>query len=124
MKIRHFLIAFFITVLTYGVVIAPSEAADGEKIYKKKCKMCHRIKQGVTSRPGPNLFGVVGRVAGTLEGAKYSNEMKNSGITWDEAVLDKFIADPKGLLPAGRMKSKLKGEEDRRAVIEYIKKFK
>ena len=37
------------------------------------------------------MFGVVGRKAGTAKGYRFSKGMKGSGLTWDEATLDKFL---------------------------------
>ena len=40
-----------------------------------------------TTLVGPELNGVVGRKAGSVEGYSYSDANKNSGLTWDEATL-------------------------------------
>ncbi|WP_423790521.1 c-type cytochrome, partial [Lentibacter algarum] len=65
---------------------APAFAGDieaGEKDFKK-CKACHMVvsadgeeiyKGGKT---GPNLYGVIGRVAGSDDGYKYGDGLKDA----------------------------------------------
>ncbi len=61
------------------------------------------MKEG-DNRQGPSLAGIVGRRAGSLPGFNYSPSMKQSGITWDEANLDQFIADPEQVVSGNTMK--------------------
>lgn len=100
-------------------VLAEGDAAAGEKVYRK-CKACHSLEEG-KNKVGPSLYGVVGREAGTVEGYKYSTAMKDSGLTWDEANLDKYLEKPKELVPKTKMAFPgLKKEADRQNVIAYI----
>jgi cytochrome c len=52
---------------------------------------------------GPNLFGVVGRKAGTYPGFSYSSAMKTSGIVWTRAKLDAFLAATQKVVPGNAM---------------------
>ncbi|QCO56977.1 cytochrome C (plasmid) [Pseudorhodobacter turbinis] len=88
---------------------APAFAGDAEKGEKefKKCKSCHEVvaddgtaivKGGKT---GPNLYGVIGRQAGSVEGFKYGDSIVaagEGGLIWDEEQLATYSADPKGFL--------------------------
>ncbi len=99
---------------------AEGDAAAGEKVFAK-CKACHVIDKP-TNRVGPSLMGVVGRQAGHVDGFKYSDAMKDSGLTWDDATLDQYLADPKGFVPKNKMAfAGLKDEKDRQNVIAYLK---
>ncbi len=103
-----------------GAALAAGDPAQGEKVFNK-CKVCHSVEDH-KNKIGPYLNGVVGRKAGTAEGYNYSEAMKNSGLTWDEATLDKYLADPKGVVPHTKMAFVgLKKEEDRQDVIAYLK---
>lgn len=89
-------------------VTAPAfagDAAKGEKDFKK-CKACHMIvaddgteivKGGKT---GPNLYGVIGRKAGTAD-FKYGDSIiaaGEAGVVWDETNIVTYMADPKAFL--------------------------
>ncbi len=80
-------------------------------------------REGVASGPAQN--GVVGSKAGTRPGYNYSAAMKEAGekgIVWDEATLDKYLTDPKALVPGTKMVFPgLKNEKDRQDVIAYLK---
>ncbi len=83
----------------------PAMAADpaaGEKAFAV-CKACHKVGEGAKNGVGPTLNGVVGRAAGSVEGYNYSDAMKNSGITWDEANLAEYLKSPKTKVPGNKM---------------------
>jgi cytochrome c len=96
------------------------DAEEGEKVFKK-CQACHVIDKE-QNRVGPHLVGIIGRKAGSVEGFKYSDAMKESGKVWDEATIDAYLADPKGYIPKNKMAfAGLKKPEERAAVIAYLK---
>jgi cytochrome c len=71
---------------------------------------------------GPNLHGLFGRRAGTLPGFAFSPALRHSGLVWDAATLDAFLADPKRAVPANRMAFPgVRRAEDRRALIDFLK---
>jgi cytochrome c len=82
-----------------------SGAADAEhgKVLFARCKICHAIEANVRSPVGPNLHGVIGRRAGSLEGFQYSAAMKESGLVWDDETLAKYLRDPRGSMPGNKM---------------------
>jgi len=100
--------------------MADGDAAAGEKVFNK-CKACHTLEEG-KNKVGPSLHGVIGRPAGSIEGFKYSSAMTESGLTWDEETLAKFLAKPKDLVDKTKMSfAGLKKEEDIENVIAYLK---
>jgi cytochrome c len=104
-----------------GNVAHAGDVAKGEKVFRK-CKTCHTVEKDGKNKVGPNLFGVVGRKAGTVEGFKYSSAMAESGLTWDEATLNKFLEKPKDLVNKSKMVFPgLRKEDDRADVIAYLK---
>jgi cytochrome c len=99
---------------------AEGDPAKGEKIFAR-CKACHTVEAG-KNKVGPSLAGVVGRHSGSIADFKYSDAMHNANLTWDEATLDKYLADPKGFVPGNKMLFPgLKNEQDRQDVIAYLK---
>jgi cytochrome c len=84
-----------------GAAHAQGDPAKGEKVFDK-CKICHALDEP-SNRMGPHLVGILGRQAGTAEGFKYSDAMKESGVVWDDATLAAYLADPKGFIPGNRM---------------------
>ena len=102
-----------------GAALADGDAEAGKKVFNK-CKTCHTLEAGV-NKVGPSLAGIIGRPAGTVEGFKYSEAMAGSGLTWDAATLDQYLADPKGFVPGNKMAFVgLKKEDDRENVIAYL----
>lgn len=80
------------------------DAAAGLRAFIR-CRACHTIGEGEAHRVGPNLFGVVGRAAGTAEGyEKYSDAMKDSGIVWDDETLAGYLAAPAAYVEGNLMK--------------------
>lgn len=103
-----------------GVALAQGDAEAGEKVFNK-CKACH-VADEPQNRVGPHLVGLFGRQAGSVEGFKYSDAMKESGVTWDEKTIAEYIADPRGYIKGNRMAFVgLKDEEDIEDLIAYLK---
>jgi cytochrome c len=65
---------------------------------------------------------VFGRSAGSVEGFKYSDAMKESGVTWNEETIAAYLVDPRGYIKGNRMAFVgLKKEEDIADLIAYLK---
>jgi cytochrome c len=106
-----------------GQAFAAGDAAAGEKVFAK-CKACHQIGEGAKNAVAPELNGVDGRKAGTVEGYNYSEAMKNSGITWDGASFKEFIKNPKAKVPGTKMIFQgLASEGDQDNVWAYLAQF-
>ncbi len=115
---------------------ATGDAEAGEKEWRK-CKSCHMIvaddgtevqKGGKT---GPNLYGILGRTAGSVEDFKYGESIVaagEAGLVWDEAQFVTYVADPKKFLQEtlddskakSKMSFKLKDAEDAANVWAYL----
>jgi cytochrome c len=78
------------------------DAAAGEKAFVV-CRACHQIGPTAKDAVGPVLNGVVGRKAGTYPGFNYSSANKDSGITWDEETLKKYLANPQAVVKGTKM---------------------
>ena len=98
-------------------------AADAAPAAFAQCGVCHKVEKDGGNGVGPNLHGIVGRKAGTLAGFSYSPGMTASGLTWDEATLDTYLADPRAKVPGTKMS--FAGEKDaakRAEIIAWLKK--
>lgn len=78
------------------------DATAGKTVFAI-CGACHAVGPGAVNKVGPELNGLIGRKAGTAPGYHYSPAMANSGLTWDVATFQKYIADPKGVVPGNKM---------------------
>jgi cytochrome c len=87
---------------TAPAALAAGNAASGAELFKR-CTVCHTATKDGPNRVGPNLFGVVGRKAGTLPGYSYSTGMKNYGVVWSDDSLAKFIASPATVVQGTKM---------------------
>lgn len=105
-------------------VEAPASAANAAPAAFAICKSCHAVEKD-KHLIGPSLFGVFGTKAGDVAGYSFSAAMKASGLTWDEATLDSFLANPMKVVPGTRMT--YAGQSDpakRKEIIEYMKTLK
>jgi cytochrome c len=106
-----------LSLLVSGQALAAADASHGEEVYQS-CQDCHSLD---TNDLGPRHRGVVGRKAGALTDYSYSPALKNSGLTWTEETLDKWLTDPQKLVPGSKMFFHLDAAKDRADVIEYLK---
>ena len=109
----------FAVVLASGPATASGDAEAGAKLFKKKCKICHSTEVGI-NKNGPSLAGIIGRKAGSSDFTKYTG-LKGSEVVWDDDNLDKFLTNPKKFVGAKSMATKVKKEDERDNIIEYLK---
>ncbi|WP_297770335.1 cytochrome C [uncultured Roseovarius sp.] len=118
---------------------APALAADmarGAQIFKE-CRVCHSVVDETGTpvvrggRTGPNLYGVIGRHAGSVPGFHYSTSMVaagRAGLRWNEedfvvyvkdatAYLRDYLDDPDA---RGKMAFKLRDTAKARDVWAYL----
>ena len=106
-----------------GAAVAGGDSVAGETAFRV-CRTCHEIGETARNFVGPELNGVVGRKAGTVVGYNYSDAAKNSGLTWDEATLAKYLKNPRDFVPGTKMTySGMASDEDVANVIAYLKLF-
>jgi len=91
-----------------------------------RCAVCHDNTKGGPNKIGPNLYGVVGKKAGTHAPMfKYSDGLKKSGLTWNAATLDKWIENPRALVPGTMMSFPgLKDPAKRAELVGYLTSLK
>jgi cytochrome c len=110
--------------------LAAGNAAHGGQIFKGTCGVCHLAQphpavSDLAMRIGPNLWGVVGRKAGTAQHFRYSAAMMQSGIVWTPDRLRPYIHEPQKTIPNIRMSFQgLKNLQDVDDVVAYLQTFK
>lgn len=91
-------------------------------ILYKRCRACHTLGEGERNKVGPNLWQVFGRTAGSRDDFNYSSAMADSGIVWTDETLSAYLEHPSDYIPGNRMSfAGLRKEEDRAAIIEYLR---
>jgi cytochrome c2 len=108
-----------------GLIASSAQAQDvsaGERLFKRYCGICHIAEKDSTRRlQGPNLWGLIGRKAGTVEGFRYTDANKNSGIVWTAETLDPYLTDPREVIKGTTMAFVgVKKPDERKAIIEYL----
>ena len=83
------------------VRFASADVGRGENS-AKKCAACHTFGKGEPNRVGPNLWGVVGRPKAS-ENFNYSAAMKAQKGNWTPDDLDRYLANPKAMVPGTNM---------------------
>ena len=96
----------------------PSDAARGKIVFEKRCTGCHAMEG---DREGPRLAGVFGRKAGSIAGFDYSAGLKNSGVIWNEATLEKWLNGPDLMVPDTKMDFYVAKAQERSDLIAYLK---
>ncbi len=115
-----------ITALT-GSALAGGDAAKGKAAFAK-CAICHQVGPGAKTLVGPELNGIVGRKAASVAdyASMYSAGTKKlgaEGFVWTPENIDKWIADPKAMIPDSPMALAFPGIPDaaeRADIIAYL----
>lgn len=112
---------------TDGAGAAPAAAvaaADAKPAAYAQCAACHSVEPGKHGI-GPSLHGVYGTKAGDIPGYAFSDKLKASGLTWDDATLDQWLAGPMKMVPGTKMTYAGMSDPAKRAeIIAYLKTLK
>jgi cytochrome c len=103
-----------------AAVAGDGDAARGKAVFVKRCTGCHAME---VDREGPRLAGVYGRRAGSVAGFNYSAGLKTSGITWNDATLERWLSDPDMVVKDNNMSFEVPKAEERRDLIAYLKQY-
>lgn len=107
-----------------AAVLAQSagDPVRGQRLFIQ-CQACHSLTKDSSGTVGPPLAGVIGRKAASVPGYSYSPALSASGLTWNDATLDKWIEHPNQLVAGTKMIfSGVPNPTDRSSLIAYLKK--
>lgn len=111
--------------------VADAARADGDPVkgkaaFTRQCAICHTTEKDGDNRFGPNLFGVVGRKAGTVPGFRYTNAFKTRAQwEWNEDAIGGWMMFPSTMVPGTAMGA-FQGiaERDRDDLVAYLATLK
>lgn len=93
----------------------------GERLFLQ-CRACHTLRRGEPHTVGPNLAGIFDRAAATADGYSYSAALRQAALVWDEATLDRWLANPSTLVPGTSMAFVgLAAADQRGALIAWLR---
>lgn len=103
---------------------AGGNPGQGEDVFAQECAECHSVREG-KNKKGPSLFAVLDRKAASITDFAYSDSLARSGLSWNDAALDAYIADPRKAVPGGKMKYDGLSDAGARAdLIAYLARLK
>ena len=110
-------------VALFGPTAQAQDTTAGERVFGQ-CRSCHQIGEAARNVVGPQLNGLFGRRAGTVEGYSYSPANKGSEIVWTDDAFRDYIKDPKAKMPGTKMIYAGLKEDGRIAdLIAFLRQF-
>jgi cytochrome c len=128
MVIKRFIGANALGAATMAALCAaiPLRAADdlsaARDLTIRQCSQCHTFEKGDKHGQGPNLFGLLGREAGSAPGFVYSDGFKEAlkGQVWDTALLERWLTDTLAVAPRAQMVYFQDDPKVRAKLIRYL----
>lgn len=92
----------------------------GADLFDGWCSRCHAGAPGQTSF-APNLFGVFGRKAGSIDGFAYSPRITSLDLVWSAETLDGWLFALSSESPTSSFRHLgIQHPKDRAALVAYI----
>jgi cytochrome c len=121
-RIRDLLMAiallFPAAVVSLAFQAGGPDAGQGKELFSRRCSGCHSLD---IDKEGPHLRGLLGRKAGSVPGFLYSDALRNSGILWNEDLLNQWLENPSALVRDNDMEFRVSSADERAALIAYLK---
>lgn len=106
-----------------GPLLASADITAGEKLLKR-CVACHSFEEGGANKVGPQLYDIVNRTIGSVDGFGYSKALEEYAAdkVWTYEELDGFLKKPSKWIKGTAMGfAGLKKIEDRANIIAYMR---
>ncbi|MCZ8260207.1 MAG: cytochrome c family protein [Beijerinckiaceae bacterium] len=117
-------LVFSVAALALTPVAAKAQDAEAGGRVFAQCRTCHQIGEGAKNGVGPQLNGLFGRKAGSVEGYSYSNAYKALDKVWSEENFSVYIKDPRGVTPGTKMVYPgLKDEAQIKNLVAFLNQY-
>jgi len=113
---RH-IFALFAALAALPAAHAEGDAAAGKQLYAARCAACHSLEYNGVGPTHKNLFG---RKAGSVPGYSYSNALRQSGVTWNEETLTRWLSDPEKFIPGQKMFISIPDPRERADLVAFL----
>ena len=102
-------------------MLAMASLENGEKL-SKKCATCHSFDKGGANKVGPNMWNLINRTKGSVDGFAYSAALVEFGGEWSYSELNKFLLKPKKYIKGTKMNyNGLKKDSDRADIVLWLR---
>jgi Icc protein len=105
----------------HALAVVDTPLAATSVAFDQRCGGCHALDE---PKVGPPLRHAYGRQAGADPKFAYSDALKKSGISWNDANLDKWLKDPEAFVPGSDMPARLDSAAERKAIIDYLRSLR
>ncbi|HXN11143.1 MAG TPA: c-type cytochrome, partial [Steroidobacteraceae bacterium] len=98
-----------------------ADSAAGRQVFRDRCVLCHSAEAGDNGGgQGPSLAHAYGRQAGSNPAFPFTPALRSSGLRWDAATLDRFLADPGSVVPGSLMVLAVPDAAERANLVAYL----
>jgi cytochrome c len=121
-RMRAAMMAVLASACLAGAARADGDPAKGKAAFVRQCAICHTTEKDGDNRMGPNLFGIVGKKAGTAPGFTYTNAFRTrANWEWSEDAIGGWMMFPATMVPGTAMAA-FQGiaEKDRDDLVAYL----
>lgn len=105
---------------------SPAVAGDpaaGQRVFAQ-CRACHQVGETARNAVGPQLNGLFGREAGSVEDYSYSPVFSELEKVWDHENFDVYIRNPRQVTPGTKMiYAGLRNDKQVEDLIAYLDQF-
>jgi cytochrome c len=107
---------------SFEALMKVADAQIGAKKFMR-CAGCHQIEKSGHDLGGPNLYGIFNQpTAQSSTRFGFTAAVRDSGLIWDAPTLDKWIKNPKAVIPATSMQfGGVPDALDRADIIAFIR---
>ncbi len=104
-----------------SALLVSASMENGEKLFKK-CATCHNYEKGSANKVGPQLWNLINRPKGSVDGFAYSKVLAEFGGDWGYEELAEFLYKPKKYMKGTKMNfAGLKKVKDRADIVYFLR---